>query len=56
MRDIYLPSKLKMAKTLYANGVDLICISVATGLTRPKLIAELNLVDKPNTQQKIKKH
>ncbi|ADO49229.1 hypothetical protein [[Enterobacter] lignolyticus] len=54
MRDIYLQSKLQMAKTLHANGVDLLCIVVATGLTRPKLIAELNIVNKTNKPQKIK--
>lgn len=56
MRDIYLQSKVKMAKTLHANGVDLRCIAVATGLSRPKLIAELHLADKPAAPQTIKKH
>ena len=46
MKDIYLQSKLVMAKTLHSHGVDLLSISVATGLSRPRIMSELKLIAK----------
>lgn len=45
MRDIYLQSKLEMAKTLHTHGVELAHISVATGLTPSRLVTELKIAD-----------
>ncbi|MEB6379197.1 glycine cleavage system protein T [Leclercia adecarboxylata] len=45
MKDIYLQSKIEMAKTLHTYGVELSCISVATGLTPSKLVTDLNIAD-----------
>ncbi|MCT9842980.1 MULTISPECIES: glycine cleavage system protein T [Leclercia] len=45
MRDIYLQSKLEMAKTLHIYGVELAHISVATGLSQSRLITDLNIAD-----------
>lgn len=57
MRDIYLQSKLEMAKTLHTYGVDLSSISVATGLTQSKLITELKIADENEFgKHKIKKY
>ncbi|HHU0689966.1 glycine cleavage system protein T [Citrobacter sp. Marseille-Q3906] len=44
MKDIVLQAKLEMAKTLYANGVSLYYISLATGLTWRILMAELSFI------------
>ncbi|WP_223306654.1 glycine cleavage system protein T [Citrobacter europaeus] len=44
MKDIVLQSKLEMAKTLYANGVSLYYISLATGLSWRVLMAELTFI------------
>lgn len=46
MKDIYFQSKLAMAKTLHSHGVDLLSISMATGLTRPRIMSELKLIAK----------
>lgn len=57
MRDIYLQSKLEMAKTLHAYGVELSSISVATGLTQPRLLSELKIADTSEfSKLKIKKY
>lgn len=57
MKDIYLQSKLEMAKTLYAHGVDLLAISMATGLTRPRLMSELKLIARDNiNKSKVRKY
>ncbi|MCU6670768.1 glycine cleavage system protein T [Enterobacteriaceae bacterium H4N4] len=46
-----------MAKTLHAYGVELSCISVATGLTQPKIMAELKIVAEDEfTKHKVKKY
>ncbi len=45
MKDIYLQSKLEMAKTLHTHGVELAHISVATGLTPSRLVTELKIAD-----------
>ncbi|AUT97839.1 glycine cleavage system protein T [Citrobacter europaeus] len=44
LKDIVLQSKLEMAKTLYANGVSLYYISLATGLSWRVLMAELTFI------------
>lgn len=44
LKDIVLQSKLEMAKTLYANGVSLYYISLATGLDWHILMTKLNFV------------
>ncbi|MDQ2228795.1 glycine cleavage system protein T [Citrobacter portucalensis] len=44
MKDIVLKSKLEMAKTLYANGVSLYYISLATGLSWRVLMTELTFI------------
>lgn len=44
LKDIVLQSKLEMAKTLYANGVSLYYISLATGLSWHILMTKLNFV------------
>ena len=57
MRDIYLQSKLEMAKTLHTYGVELSCISVATGLTQPKIMAELKIAAEDEfAKHKVKKY
>lgn len=43
MREIYLQSKLEMARTLHTYGVELASISVATGLTQSRLVTELKV-------------
>ncbi|MDK4745565.1 MAG: glycine cleavage system protein T [Leclercia adecarboxylata] len=45
MRDIYLQSKLEMAKTLHIYGVELAHISVATGLSQSRLVTDLKIAD-----------
>ncbi|MDL4617835.1 glycine cleavage system protein T [Citrobacter amalonaticus] len=42
MKDVVLQSKLEMARTLYANGVSIYFILLATGLTWRELMAGLN--------------
>lgn len=44
LKDIVLKSKLEMAKTLYANGVSLYYISLATGLSWRVLMSELSFL------------
>ncbi|KAA0538706.1 glycine cleavage system protein T [Citrobacter portucalensis] len=44
LKDIVLQSKLEMAKTLYANGVSLYYISMATGLSWCVLMTELTFI------------
>lgn len=44
LKDIVLQSKLEMAKTLYANGVSLYYISLATGLSWRALMTELTFI------------
>lgn len=44
LKDIVLKSKLEMAKTLYANGVSLYYISLATGLSWRVLMTELTFI------------
>lgn len=44
LKDIVLRSKLEMAKTLYANGVSLYYISLATGLSWRVLMTELTFI------------
>lgn len=44
LKDIALQSKLKMARTLYANGVSLYYISLATGLSWRLLMNELHSI------------
>lgn len=44
LKDIVLKSKLEMAKTLYANGVSLYYISLATGLSWRVLMTELTFM------------
>lgn len=44
LKDIVLQSKLEMAKTLYANGVSLYYISLATGLSWRVLMTELTFI------------
>ncbi|MEG1209725.1 MAG: glycine cleavage system protein T [Leclercia sp.] len=57
MRDIYLQSKLEMAKTLHTYGVELSCISVATGLTQSKLVTELKITaENEFSKRKVKKY
>lgn len=57
MRDIYLQSKLEMAKTLHTYGVELSCISVATGLTQSRLVTELKIADDDEFgKHKVKKY
>lgn len=57
MREIYLQSKLEMAKTLHTYGVELASISVATGLTRSKLVTELKIANKCESgKHKVKKY
>lgn len=57
MRDIYLQSKLEMAKTLHTYGVELSCISIATGLTQSKLVNELKIADDSEFgKHKVKKY
>ncbi len=41
MKDMYVQSKVAMAKTLYAHGVKLTDIAVATGLNPRKIKSEL---------------
>jgi hypothetical protein len=52
MKDIYVQSKLAMAKTLYSHGVSVPYIAVATGLTQRRIRAEL----KTTVKHHIKKH
>ncbi|WP_259281016.1 hypothetical protein [Citrobacter portucalensis] len=55
MKDIVLKSKLEMAKTLYANGVSLYYISLATGLSWRVLMTELTFIGShENIRQKAK--
>lgn len=57
MRDIYLQSKLEMARTLHTYGVELSCISVATGLTQSKLVTELKITaENEFSKRKVKKY
>lgn len=44
LKDIVLQSKLEMAKTLYANGVSLYYISLATGLSWRVLMTGLTFI------------
>ena len=46
MKDIHVQSKVAMAKTLHAHGVNLPYIAVATGLTPRKIRSELKLAIK----------
>lgn len=41
MKDMYIQSRVAMAKTLHANGVKLADIAVATGLNPRKIKSEL---------------
>lgn len=52
MRDIYLQSKLEMAKTLHVYGVELSYIAVATGITPSRLLTEF----KPGNEVEFGKH
>lgn len=54
LKDIVLKSKLEMAKTLYANGVSLYYISLATGLSWRVLMTELTFIaSHENIRQKL---
>jgi hypothetical protein len=52
MKDIYVQSKLAMAKTLHSHGVSVPYIAVATGLTQRKIKSELKI----SVKNHIKKH
>lgn len=57
LKDIVLKSKLEMAKTLYANGVSLYYISLATGLSWRVLMTELTFIaSHENIRQKANVH
>ena len=57
LKDIVLKSKLEMAKTLYANGVSLYYISLATGLSWRVLMTELTFIaSHENIRQKANTH
>lgn len=57
LKDIVLKSKLEMAKTLYANGVSLYYISLATGLSWRVLMTELTFIaSHENIRKKANAH